>query len=75
MKAPQAMHGPRRTAATAAATGQRRDPARDVRHLGEDQPPESKPQQTPNPLRLNDLRPTPLLAVYAGTVPAPPTFC
>ena len=32
-KAPQAMHGPRPTAATAAATGQRRDPARDVRHL------------------------------------------
>jgi hypothetical protein len=51
------MHGPHRTAATAAATGQHRDPARDVRHLVQARPPESKPQQTPNPLTPQDFRP------------------
>ena len=42
-QAQQAMHGQRRTAATAAATGQHRDPAREVRHQAEDPLPKTKP--------------------------------
>lgn len=56
-EAPQTMHGPHRTAATAAAATRDRRPARDVRHLVQARPPESKPQQTPNPLTLPDFRP------------------
>jgi hypothetical protein len=37
------MHGQHRAAATAAATGQHRDPAREGRHLVQAPPPESKP--------------------------------
>lgn len=40
---PQAMHGQHRHAATAAATGQHRDPARDVRNLDENPFPKTKP--------------------------------
>lgn len=69
------MHGQHRHAATAAATGQHRDQAREARHQAEYPFPKTKPRQTLNPLRRKDLRPTPLVVVYAGTVPAPPTFC
>ncbi len=51
------MHGPHRTAATAAAATRDRRPARDVGRLADGPDPESKPRQTRNPLTPRDFRP------------------
>jgi hypothetical protein len=51
------MHGPHRTAATAAAANRDRRSPRDVRHQAENPFPKTKPQQTPNLLTPQDFQP------------------
>jgi hypothetical protein len=69
------MHGQRDHAATAAAAlapqHTRRTPAAGQTMAD----PGSKPERTPNPLPGNDFQPTPLAAVYAGPLSAPPRIC